>query len=160
MWGSGNILKEETHMSTLFSVMFKKHSSKFNRNTMQSWFYQSHLFEVLLCASLWAIVSQSYVGRMGGPQGQSVKVQKIFLPMGFDPWTIQKKNMVHKKIFWRCLDLPKIYAEDWIWKNPLKLCSCGFHTRERKRPYCTTSVPTKGTWFSETTSTWEMGFYC
>ena len=27
--------------------------------------------------------------RLGGPQGQSGRVQKIWLPPGFDPWTVQ-----------------------------------------------------------------------
>ena len=27
--------------------------------------------------------------RLGGPQGQSGQVRKIFPPLGFDPWTVQ-----------------------------------------------------------------------
>jgi len=68
--------------------------------------------------------------RMGGPQGPSGKVQKIFLPMGFDPWTIQKKKIVHKKYFEDDLIFQKSMQRTEYEKNPLKLCSWGFHTRE------------------------------
>jgi len=72
---------------------------KTHRNTMQSWFYQSHLFEVLLCASWWAIVKVNpMLGvkyRMGGPQGPSGKVRKCFCQSVLIPGPSSKNKKIY-----------------------------------------------------------------
>jgi len=34
-------------------------------------------------------IQYPFYRRLGGPQGQSGQVRKIFPPLGFDPWTVQ-----------------------------------------------------------------------
>lgn len=108
---------------------------KTHRNTMQSSFDQSHLFEVLFCASWWAIVSQSYVGcriQDGWAPGPIWKGAENLSANGF--WSLdhpEKKNSA-QKIFWRWLDLPKIYAEDWIWKKSIEALFMGFSHQRMK----------------------------
>lgn len=91
---------KKKHTSQQYPMWCSRNTvQKTHRNTTQSWYYQSHLFEGLLCASWWALVKVNpMLGaeyRMRGPQGPSGKVQKIFPPMGFDPWTIRKIKKIY-----------------------------------------------------------------
>jgi hypothetical protein len=71
--------------------------------------------------------------RMGGTQVPSGQVWKILSPLGFDPLDRPPKiNNIWciEKYFEDALIFQKSMQMAEHKKNPVKLCSCGFHSRD------------------------------